>query len=87
MVASDWTMQFLADILGAPVDRPVITETTALGAAGLAGRRAAIYPDKAGFATSWALERRFKPEMGAEQRDRRYGAWQDAVARVLSRGG
>lgn len=87
MVASDWTMQFLADILGAPVDRPVITETTALGAAWLAGMRAGIYPDKAGFAASWALERRFKPEMGAEQRDRRYGAWQDAVARVLSRGG
>ena len=56
MVASDWTMQFLANILGAPVDRPVVTETTALGAAWLAGMRAGIYPGKQGFAESWALQ-------------------------------
>ncbi|TDL83851.1 glycerol kinase GlpK, partial [Meridianimarinicoccus aquatilis] len=58
MSASDWAMQFLSDILGAPVDRPEITETTALGAAWLAGMRAEIYPDAEGFAKSWRLERR-----------------------------
>jgi len=54
MTASDWTMQFLADIIGAPVDRPKVLETTALGAAWLAGSRAGVYPDQQGFADSWA---------------------------------
>ena len=85
MTASDWTMQALADITGAPVDRPVIQETTALGAAWLAGRQAGICPDEETFAERWALDRRFEPEMDADQRERRYAGWQDAVQRTLSR--
>jgi glycerol kinase len=83
MTASDWTMQFLSDILGAPVDRPKILETTALGAAWLAGSRAGIYPDQQGFADSWACDRRFEPQMDAPRRDRLYSGWQDAVSRTL----
>ena len=85
MSASDWTMQFLADILGAPVHRPEVLETTALGAAWLAGMKAGLYPDREGFAETWALERAFLPEMDAETRERRYSGWKDAVARTLSR--
>lgn len=82
MVASDWTMQFLSDILAAPVDRPQVTETTALGVAWLAGMRAGIYPDQAGFAATWALERRFEPAMEEATRAARYGAWGRAIAAV-----
>lgn len=85
MSASDWTMQFLADILGAPVDRPRVLETTAQGAAWLAGMRAGLYPDQAGFAATWALERNFAPRMDAATRNARYAGWQDAVSRTLSR--
>ena len=85
MSASDWTMQFLADILGAPVDRPRVLETTALGAAWLAGMRAGVYPDAAGFAATWALDRNFAPGMDAKTRESRYAGWKDAVARTLSR--
>ena len=77
-------MQFLADILSAPVDDRVL-ETTALGAAWLAGQRAGVYPDRAGFAETWALDRRFEPQMDAATRDARYAGWKDAVARTLSR--
>ena len=65
MVASDWTMQRLADILDAPVDRPTILETTALGAAWLAGSRAGVWPQVEAFAQTWSLERRFEPGDGA----------------------
>ncbi|WP_108262808.1 glycerol kinase GlpK [Mangrovicoccus ximenensis] len=82
MVASDWTMQFLADILDAPVDRPEITETTALGAAWLAGMKAGVYPDQAEFAKRWALERRFEPAMKPEAREAKYEAWKRAIAAV-----
>ena len=85
MSASDWTMQFLADILGAPVDRPKVLETTALGAAWLAGMRAGVYPDAAGFAATWALDRSFAPGMDGATRATRYAGWKDAVARTLSR--
>jgi glycerol kinase len=85
MVASDWTMQFLADILGAPVDRPKVLETTALGAAYLAGLKAGLYPPPAQFAKTWKHERRFKPKMRAAERDALYAGWQRAVARTLSR--
>ncbi len=85
MVASDWTMQFLADVLGAPVDRPKVLETTALGAAYLAGLRAGLYPPPATFAKAWTYERRFKPKMRAAERDALYAGWQRAVARTLSR--
>ena len=84
MTASDWTMQFLADILGAPVDRPVVTETTALGAAYLAGLQAGLCPPPADFAGAWALERRFTPAMADEERDRRYARWQRAVQATMS---
>ncbi|MBN9550739.1 MAG: glycerol kinase GlpK [Alphaproteobacteria bacterium] len=84
MVASDWTMQRLADILDAPVDRPTILETTALGAAWLAGSKAGVWPRAKDFAKSWALERRFKPEMDAKTRSAKLAGWRDAVRRTLS---
>jgi glycerol kinase len=84
MSVSDWTMQFLADILGASVDRPKVQETTALGAAWLAGMRAGLYPDQAGFAQAWALERRFEPRMEKPARDAAYAGWKDAVRRTLT---
>ncbi len=82
MVASDWTMQFLADMLGAPVDRPKVLETTALGAAYLAGLAAEVCPAPEEFARSWALERRFEPTMEESIRSRRYAEWMDAVRRT-----
>ena len=84
MTASDWTMQFLADILGAPVDRPQVAETTALGAAWLAGMQAGVYPAAAEFAESWALERRFEPMMDTATRSAKYAGWKHAVRRTLS---
>ncbi|WP_420556537.1 glycerol kinase GlpK [Roseovarius sp.] len=84
MSASAWAMQFLADIIGAPVDRPKVQETTALGAAWLAGMQAGIYPDQAGFAQGWALDRRFEPAMDATARDDKYAAWKRAVEATMS---
>jgi glycerol kinase len=84
MSASDWSMQFLSDVLGAPVDRPEVLETTALGAAWLAGMRAGVYPGREGFAAAWKLERRFEPRMDAGERDARYAGWRDAVRRTLT---
>ncbi|MEY2956229.1 MAG: glycerol kinase [Pseudomonadota bacterium] len=84
MTASDWAMQFLADILGAPVDRPVVTETTALGAAWLAGAEAGVCPDAEGFAQAWALERRFDPAMDATLREAKYARWQRAFAATMA---
>lgn len=84
MVASDWTMQFLSDILNAPVDRPQILETTALGAAWLAGERAGVWPDAAGFSQGWALDQRFEPNMKQEKREALYTGWNDAVSRALT---
>ncbi|MFN3824838.1 MAG: glycerol kinase GlpK [Pseudorhodobacter sp.] len=84
MTASDWAMQFLSDILGAPVDRPVVTETTALGAAYLAGLQAGICPPPEEFAKGWALERRFDPAMAADLRDAKYARWARAVAATMS---
>jgi glycerol kinase len=86
MTASDWTMQFLADVIGAPVDRPKVLETTALGAAWLAGMRAGIYPGAAEFARSWELGRRFEPAMAAADREQKYAGWKDAVGRTLTAG-
>ncbi len=84
MVASDWTMQFLADVLDAPVDRPVILETTALGAAWLAGSKAGVWPSMAEFAASWALDRQFTPQMDEGERQRKIAGWDQAVRRTLS---
>ncbi len=83
MTASDWAMQFLSDILGAPVDRPVVTETTALGAAYLAGMQAEICGGPAEFAKGWALERRFEPGMDAATRDAKYARWKRAVQATM----
>ena len=84
MTVSDVTMQFLADILASPVDRPVVMETTALGAAYLAGRAAGVCPDLAGFAATWRLDRRFEPQMPAAQRERKWAGWREAVRRTLT---
>jgi glycerol kinase len=84
MTASEWVMQFLADILAAPVDRPVVMETTALGAAYLAGRAAGLCPDLAGFTALWKLDRRFEPRMDAATRERKLAGWRDAVRRTLT---
>jgi len=84
MAASDWTMQRLADILDVPVDRPIIHETTALGAAWLAASFAGLWPDKDGFARAWTLERRFMPDMDDRQRKRLLKGWRDAVRRTMS---
>lgn len=83
MTASDWAMQFLSDILGAPVDRPVVTETTALGAAFLAGMQAGLCPGPDEFAKDWALERRFAPAMAADLRGEKYTRWGRAVAATM----
>jgi glycerol kinase len=84
MSASDWAMQFLSDIIGAPVDRPKVLETTALGAAWLAGMRAGVYPQQNEFAATWALERQFTPNMDSDTQTRRYSGWKDAIARTRS---
>jgi glycerol kinase len=84
MAASDWTMQRLADLLGSPVDRPKVLETTALGAAYLAGLEAGIYPDPDSFSKTWALERRFEPSMSSADRAWMYAGWKDAVSRTLT---
>ncbi|WP_341222560.1 glycerol kinase GlpK [Loktanella salsilacus] len=83
MSASDYAMQFLADIIDAPVDRPKVQETTALGAAWLAGHRAGLYPDQAGFAEKWALDRTFTPAMAPEDRAAKYHQWTRAVQATL----
>ncbi|MDH5412041.1 MAG: FGGY-family carbohydrate kinase, partial [Alphaproteobacteria bacterium] len=84
MVASDWTMQRLADLLNAAVDRPQVMETTALGAAWLAGMQAGFYPGPEKFSESWALDHRFAPAMGEAERQRKYTGWKDAVGRTLT---
>jgi glycerol kinase len=83
MVASDWTMQRLADILDVPVERPVVQETTALGAAWLAGHKAGVWPDAEGFARLWKLDRAFAPALPAAERERKYAGWKRAVQAVL----
>jgi len=84
MVSSDWTMQRLADLLESPVDRPAITETTALGAAFLAGSRAGVWPGMEAFAKAWARDRRFEPQMDEKTRAAKLKGWRNAVQRTLS---
>jgi len=84
MSQSDWTMQCLADILGVPVDRPQSVETTARGAAYLAGFRAGLYPDMEHFAADWQAGQRFLPRVDEMTRKHKYIEWRDAVARTLS---
>ncbi len=85
MTASDWTMQFLADMLAAPVDRPGCLETTSLGAAYLAGLAVGLYPGLSEFAAQWSAAQRFRPAMPAAIRDAKYRGWQDALSRSLPR--
>jgi glycerol kinase len=84
MVRNDWVMQFLADILDLPVERPVVTETTALGAAYLAGLQLGLFKSTADIAKRWQRDRLFEPRMKADQREALYAGWQAAVARVRS---
>ncbi len=87
MSASDYTMQFLSDVLGAPVDRPEVLETTALGAAWLAGSKAGVWGGAEAFAQGWALERRFAPAMDEATRARRRAAWSRAVQATMAASG
>lgn len=82
MVANNWVMQFLADMLGVSVDRPTVLETTALGAAYLAGLRLGWYRDLDEIAGLWQCERRFSPQMAEAERARLYDGWKEAVERV-----
>jgi len=84
MANSDWCMQRLADIIGSTVDRPQIKETTALGAAYLAGLHAGFFPQPDRFLDHWRLERRFTPQMDAATRERKLAAWTTAVRRLLT---
>ena len=84
MVASNWMLQDLADMLDMAVDRPTILEITALGAAWLAGHYAGILPDQSGFADLWRLDRRFKPHLSALERQRRFATWKKAVRATIS---
>jgi len=83
MSASDWTMQFLSDVLDAPVDRPTVRETTALGVALAAGWQAGLYAGPESFSDAWRLDRSFRPGMPEAERQRRCRGWRDAVARAL----
>jgi glycerol kinase len=84
MAASDWTMQMLSDILNLPVDRPTNLETTALGAAYLAGMQVGFYPSPQDFAKSWNSDKRFISEMPDDVRQKKLAGWKDAVKRTLT---
>ena len=84
MVVNDPLMQRLADTVAVPVERPKVTETTALGAAFLAGLQAGLWPSLDALSKTWALDRAFRPAEDAASRDRRYAGWKDAVRRVRS---
>ncbi|MBL8788979.1 MAG: glycerol kinase GlpK [Rhizobiales bacterium] len=84
MTASDWTMQNLSDILNAPVDRPKVLETTALGAAYLAGLQAGLLPGPESFANRWSRDKRFSPRMKPDQREAKYAGWKEAIRKLLS---
>jgi len=84
MVANNWLMQFLADILGVAVERPQVIETTALGVASLAGLQSGVYQGLDELAARWQASRRFDPGMAEARRQALYAGWQDAVRRVRS---
>ena len=85
MTANGWFMQRLADILGERIEVALNAETTALGAAYLAGQAAGLYGSQAELQRAWVPARAFEPRMSADERDARYGAWLDAVAKVRSK--
>jgi glycerol kinase len=82
-VKNNFLMQFQGDILGVPVERPVVNETTALGAAYLAGLAVGYWPSKEEIAGKWAVDRKFQPEMGTEEREKLFAGWKKAVERAL----
>ena len=82
LARNDWAMQFLSDSLAVPVERPALTETTALGAAYLAGLQAGVYTDTAQIRENWNLEKRFNPTMTDLERSKKYEQWLDAVSRT-----
>jgi glycerol kinase len=84
MTASDWTMQCLSDILDAPVDRPKVLETTAVGAAYLAGLQAGLLPPPEKFAASWKRDKRFAPKMKPALREAKYAGWKEALRKLLA---
>ncbi|HEV8678917.1 MAG TPA: glycerol kinase GlpK [Stellaceae bacterium] len=84
MAASDWTMQFLADILPARVERPAVLETTAWGAAYVAGLARGLCPEPEALMAQWSAARRFNPTMAEAEREERYAGWRRAVAGVLA---
>jgi len=84
MVASDWTMQCLADILESPVERPSIIETTAMGAAWLAGSKTGLWPDQQEFARAWKCQQRFEPTMEKPLRDMKVANWNKAISRLTA---
>ncbi len=86
MSANDWFCQFLADMLDTPVQRPAVLETTALGAAFLAGLATGLYADTAAVGRIWAAGHRFEPRMAAAERSRMAAGWQDALRRALAPG-
>ncbi|MEX0942218.1 MAG: glycerol kinase GlpK [Pseudomonadales bacterium] len=85
MVVNNWVCQSLADIVRIPVDRPGITETTALGAAYLAGLQVGMFDSLATLSSKWRLERKFEPKMAEKDSKNLYNGWLEAVARVRSR--
>jgi glycerol kinase len=85
MAVNDWTMQFLADILQAPIDRPMITETSALGAAWLAASHAGLWPTCEDFANAWQCQQRFTPSMSPERRKVKVAGWDAAIGRARGR--
>jgi glycerol kinase len=84
LTVNDWVMQFLADILDVPVERPKVTETTALGAAYLAGLATGFYGSRADIARQWQRDKLFRPAMAPERRNALYDGWKQAVARIRS---
>jgi glycerol kinase len=83
MVVNDTLMQFQADLLDVPVIRPVVTETTALGAAYAAGLAVGFWADQDELRRQWAEDKRWTPSMDADQREKLYGRWKQAVQRTL----
>ncbi len=84
LTRNEWAMQFLSDMLDLPVERPAVTETTALGAAFLAGLEAGVYGSVEEISEAWALDGSWRPEMEPERREALYAGWRTAVGRVLT---
>ena len=83
MVANELLMQFQADLLGVLVIRPVVAETTALGAAYAAGLAVGFWSDTGEIRDNWAEDKRWEPAMGSDERERLYGQWRKAVTRTF----